>query len=87
MRRHEEEPSVDDKPLSLSRRQRQVLALIAEGATDNEIAFPLCLSAETVAWHVRRIRARLHARSLALAVALALREGLLSGDLIGTQPG
>jgi DNA-binding CsgD family transcriptional regulator len=63
----------------LSDRERQVLALVAEGATDNEIALRLHLSVLTVAQYVRAIRARLDARSRAHAVALALRGDLLPG--------
>jgi DNA-binding CsgD family transcriptional regulator len=68
-----------DPPVHLSDRERQVLALVAEGATDNEIALRLHLSVLTVAQYVRAIRARLNARSRAHAVALALRMGLLPG--------
>jgi DNA-binding CsgD family transcriptional regulator len=61
----------------LSERQLQILALVAEGATDNEIAARLYLSVKTVSWHMRRICARLQARSRTHAVALALRRGIL----------
>jgi DNA-binding CsgD family transcriptional regulator len=68
---------VADPPVHLSDREKQVLALVAEGATDNEIALRLHLSALTVAQYVRGIRTRLDARSRAHAVALALRMGFL----------
>ena len=68
-----------DRLVHLSDRQLEVLALVAEGATDNEIALRLHLSVLTVAQYVREIRARFDARSRAHAVALALREGLLPG--------
>jgi DNA-binding CsgD family transcriptional regulator len=63
--------------MSLSSRQKEVLALVAHGATDSEIAQQLCLSVDTIAWHVKEIRARLDARSRAHAVALALQHGIL----------
>jgi DNA-binding CsgD family transcriptional regulator len=66
-----------DKEMSLSDRQTEVLALVAIGATDSEIAQQLCLSVDTVAWHVKEIRCRLDARSRAHAVALAMRHDLL----------
>ena len=66
-----------DRETSLSSRQREVLALVAQGATDSEIAQQLCLSVDTVAWHVKKLRARLDARSRAHAVALAMRHDLL----------
>jgi DNA-binding CsgD family transcriptional regulator len=67
------------KPAALSNRQLEVLALVAEGATDNEIAIRLHLSVLTVSQYVREIRARLDARSRAHAVALALWQGVLPG--------
>lgn len=66
--------------MSLSNRQKQVLALVAHGATDSEIAQQLCLSVDTVAWHVKEIRCRLDARSRAHAVALAMRHDLLPSE-------
>jgi len=72
---------VADKIISLSGRQVQVLTLVAEGATDNEIARQLGLSAKTVSMHLKIARTRLDARSRAHAVALALRQDLLPGRL------
>ena len=69
-----------DGEISLSNRQKQVLALVAHGATDSEIAQQLCLSVDTVAWHVKEIRCRLDARSRAHAVALAMRHDLLLSE-------
>ena len=65
---------------TLSKRQLQVLGLVAEGATDNEIAIRLGLSAKTISYYVKELRARLDARSRAHAVALAMRQGILSGN-------
>jgi len=62
----------------LSPREIEILALVAEGRTDREIALRLSLSVETVSWYVKGIRARLGARSRAHAVALAMRLGVLS---------
>ena len=67
------------REVRLSCRQREILALVAQGASDNEIAMQLCLSAKTVSWYVKEIRTLLRARSRAHAVALALQYGLLSG--------
>ena len=72
---------VADREMSLSDRQTEVLALVAHGATDSEIAQQLCLSADTVAWHVKEIRTRLDARSRAHAVALAMRHDLLPSQV------
>ena len=62
---------------TLSERQMQVLALVADGRTDNEIAIQLGLSAKTISSYVAHIRHRFEAQSRAQAVALAIRQGLL----------
>ena len=73
--------------ISLTRRQREVLTLVAEGLTDGEIALCLGISVETAAWHVREIRAQLKARTRAHAVALALRQGVpLEAQFAGQHP-
>ena len=74
----EEACDAGGKEIRLSRREREVLALVAQGASDNEIAIQLCLSAKTVSWYVKDIRARLGAHSRAHAVALAMQRGILS---------
>jgi DNA-binding CsgD family transcriptional regulator len=65
--------------IRLTQRQAEILALVAQGASDNEIAMQLCLSAKTVSWYVKEIRTLLRARSRTHAVALAMQYGLLSG--------
>jgi DNA-binding CsgD family transcriptional regulator len=62
----------------LSRREREVLQLIADGLINREIGVSLCLSEETVKSHVRGLLAKLHARSRAHAVAIAFRRGLVT---------
>jgi two-component system, NarL family, response regulator len=62
----------------LTARQKEVLQLAATGATDNEIAVQLTISAQTVSWHMARIRTRLGVRSRTQAVVQAIRQGLLS---------
>src|ERR671935_117042 len=52
-------------------REREVLALLATGATDGEIADVLGLSPATVQTHVRNAKTKLGARTRAQAVALA----------------
>jgi DNA-binding CsgD family transcriptional regulator len=69
----------------LSQREIEILALVAGGRTDNEIAIQLCLSAKTVSWYVKEIRAELGAQSRAHAVALALQHGILSWTSIPEQ--
>jgi DNA-binding CsgD family transcriptional regulator len=75
---HEEPCRAACRETRLTPRQAEVLALVAQGASDNEIALQLYLSATTVSWYVKEIRTLLRARSRAHAVALAMQYGLLS---------
>lgn len=61
----------------LSAREREVLALVADGLSDREIAQQLVLSAHTVHRHVANIRHKLGRGSRSAAVAEAARLGLL----------
>lgn len=61
----------------LTRREKEVLALAAEGNTDQEIADMLTLSLHTVKTHMRHILAKLHAASRREAAEVAAQEGLL----------
>jgi DNA-binding CsgD family transcriptional regulator len=60
-----------------SRREREVLGLLARGSTDAQIAEVLDLSPATVQTHVRNAKAKLGARTRAQAVALSLVSGLI----------
>jgi DNA-binding NarL/FixJ family response regulator len=61
----------------LSRREVEVLRLIAQGLTDREIAARLVLSRHTVHRHVHSILTKLDLPSRAAAAAYATRHGLL----------
>lgn len=63
---------------TLSKRENQVLALLAQGAPNKEIAIELSISERTVKAHVTSIFNKLGASSRAEAVAIALRNDLLS---------
>jgi two-component system, NarL family, response regulator len=60
----------------LSGRERQVLKLLARGASTEEIATELSITTHTVRMHVKTILAKLGARDRAHAVAIAFRRGL-----------
>jgi pimeloyl-ACP methyl ester carboxylesterase/DNA-binding CsgD family transcriptional regulator len=62
---------------SLSRREREVLALVADGLSDPEIAEQLVVSPHTVHRHVANIRAKLGQPSRAAAAATGARLGLI----------
>jgi DNA-binding CsgD family transcriptional regulator len=63
-----------------SKREREILGLLARGSTDTQIAEILGLSPATVQTHVRNAKAKLGARTRAQAVALALVGGLIELD-------
>ena len=65
------------RPLTITARQREVLALMAEGRTTAQIAEALGLSPFTVKNYIERIFERLGARDRVQAVSTALRAGLL----------
>jgi DNA-binding CsgD family transcriptional regulator len=61
-----------------SPRELEILELLAGGARDEQIAEQLSLSPATVQTHVRNAKAKLGARTRAQAVAVALRQGMIS---------
>jgi len=63
---------------SLTKRQRQILQLVAEGETLREIALELGLKHQYVKNLMGVIRRRLSAKSTVQAVAIALRKGVIS---------
>jgi predicted ATPase/DNA-binding CsgD family transcriptional regulator len=70
-------PSVPQSPLSdLTRRERDVLALLCQRLTDAEIAERLFISPRTVEHHVSSILAKLGATNRRDAAAIAARLGL-----------
>jgi DNA-binding CsgD family transcriptional regulator len=62
---------------ALSTREFEILALLAEGLENDEIARSLHLAPDTVKAHVSRVLSKLGARSRTHAVVLALRAGLV----------
>jgi DNA-binding NarL/FixJ family response regulator len=61
----------------LTRRQREILQLLADGGSTVAAARELGLSEETVKTHTKNVLARLGARNRTHAVAIALRESLI----------
>lgn len=62
---------------SLTRREQQVLTLMAEGRTNKEIAASLSITERTVKYHVGAILGKLGAGNRTEAVRLAARRGLV----------
>jgi NarL family two-component system response regulator LiaR len=59
----------------LTRRELEVLRLLAQGLTDNEIAEMLFIAVRTAETHVGHIRDKLAVRSRTEAALLAVRNG------------
>ncbi len=68
-------PAQDD-PFGLTPRERQVLALLAEGATNRQIGAALFMAEKTASVHVSRILAKLGVQGRTQAAALAHRQHL-----------
>jgi predicted ATPase/DNA-binding CsgD family transcriptional regulator len=82
------EESPEDRPVraagrrrhDLTPREQEVLAMVADGRTDGEIAEALVISKKTASVHVASIKAKLGAATRAEIVAMALRGGLVRAD-------
>jgi len=75
--RRDPPPGARTSPQGLSEREREVLALLAAGRTDREIADTLFISPRTASKHVSAILAKLDVTSRAEAAVLALQRSLV----------
>ena len=66
-----------EAPGGLTRRELQVLRLVAEGKTNRDVAGDLGISEKTVARHVSNIFVKLNVSSRAAATAFAYRHDLV----------
>lgn len=69
----------DPPARELTERQREILAAMARGRSNKEIADELGIQTDSVGQHVMAIRAKLGAANRTEAVAIALRKQLLKG--------
>ena len=67
-----------DEPLS--KREQSVLALVADGLANKEIAWELGLAEDTIKTHLKNVFAKLGVADRTLAVTTAMRRGILNGS-------
>jgi len=73
-----EEPDEATKASRLSRRETEVLQLLAEGLTTNEIAEKLFTSKRTIETHRQNILEKTQTKNTASLIRLAVTQGLLA---------
>jgi len=61
----------------LTQREKEVLRLLAEGASNKEIAAALCITENTVKNHLRNIMEKLHLQNRVQVAVYAVKEGLV----------
>lgn len=76
-------PSPPRPAADLTDREREILGLLARGATNREIAEALVISENTVRTHLRHILEKLNVQNRVQAAAYALRLGL--GEASGSE--
>ncbi len=68
---------------SLSKREREIMELLSQGLTGEQVAERLFLSPETIKTHIRNAMNKLEANTRVHAIAIALREGFISPPTAG----
>lgn len=67
----------ENKTIILTRREQEVLELIADGLTNNEIAVKLFVSVTTVDTHRKNLLSKFQAKNIAVLVKMAAQFGLI----------
>lgn len=75
------QPSPSDAPLGLAEltnREREAVALVARGMTNDQVAEAMVISVLTAKTHINRAMTKLHARDRAQLVVVAYESGLVA---------
>jgi DNA-binding CsgD family transcriptional regulator len=75
--RTQQSPGTSAEPAGLTPREKELLALVAQGRTDAQIAAELFISIRTVRSHLDRIRDKTGSRRRADLTMLALQAGVV----------
>lgn len=75
-----------ENPFSLTDRERDVLACMAEGMTNKEIAAKLVISTGTVHWYTKQIYSKMNVNSRTQASLLARETGMLEDEPSADTP-
>lgn len=70
----------------LTKREQEILALVAAGQSNQEIAQKLYIAPGTVRVHVHAILQKLEVRDRTQAAVLAIQKGLVAEELLATKP-
>lgn len=70
----------DDPFGSLSLREKEVLRMIADGATSKDIAEKLFISVSTVKSHRNKLMKKLNVHDMAALIKIAIRKGIVGSD-------
>jgi PAS domain S-box-containing protein len=71
---------VESQPTTLTDREGEVLSLLAQGLSTNEIARSLSITSSTVRNHIRNILQKFHVHNRLEAVIYALKKGLIAKE-------
>lgn len=73
--------ALPELPDELTQREMEILELVVQGATNNEIAKALCITENTAKIHLRNILEKLHLQNRIQAAVYAVRQGLVKDPL------
>jgi DNA-binding CsgD family transcriptional regulator len=73
-------------PERLTRRELEILRLVADGRSNQDIAERLFVTVGTVKWYLRQIYGKLHVGSRTQAIAAARAAGVMDGGLAHAEP-